>query len=159
MKAWFLRFRVREQIALLAMAAAVFAYVLFMFFLLPLQSARSDLRTRNEATGEALARVDGLASEVRALRSKAAETASPSRRNLTARVNASAERFGLRPSRLQPNSRGAVQVRFEAATVEALLRWLHELESGQGLAVEELSMSQTSAAGIVSASARIAALP
>ena len=50
-----------------------------------------------------------------------------------------------------------MQVRFESAPLGPLLRWIHDLESERGLAVEDLSMSQTATAGVVSASARIAA--
>jgi type II secretory pathway component PulM len=158
-KAWFLRFSVREQVALLVMGFAVAAYILVMLLVLPLGEARATLAERNVAAAESLVRVDGLSSELRALRESGADSRRSDGRNLTAVVNASAERFGLRPSRLQPNSRGAVQVRFEAAGVESLLRWLHDLESAQGLMVEELSMTQSATAGIVSATTRIAPLP
>ncbi len=157
MKDWFLRFTPREQLALLIMSAAVILYAFVVLVLLPLGNAREELAERNIATATALARVDGLATEIKELR-KAGGTARSAGRNLTATVNRSAERFGLRPSRLQPNSRGGVQVRFESAALESLLRWLHSLEDGQGLLVEELSLSQTQLAGTVSATVRIAAL-
>lgn len=159
MRAWFLRFSVREQMALLIMVVAIVAYALLMFVVLPLGDAREAMAARNVATAESLVRVDGLASELRALRDSGSAEQRSGRRNLTALLNSSAERYGLRASRLQPNSRGAVQVRFEAAALEPLLRWLYDLENGQGLMVEELSMTQSSAAGIVSATARIASLP
>jgi general secretion pathway protein M len=158
MKQWFLRFTPREQLALLLMAAAVTLYAVFLLLVAPLGEARDAMASRNAATAELLARVDGMATEITALREAEAGRPAAAQRNLTARVNSSAERYGLRPSRLQPNARGAVQVRFEAAPLDALLRWVHELETGRGLAVEELSMSQTARAGTVSATARIAAL-
>ena len=159
MKAWFLRFSVREQLALLVMAFVVGAYVVAVVLVLPLGEARDDMSARNAATAEALVRVDALASELKTLRDQEGAASSTARGNLTALINRSAERYGMRPSRLQPNSRGAVQVRFEAAALDVLLRWLHDLETTQGLIVEEVSLSQTSATGIVSASTRIAALP
>ncbi|MEM9314812.1 MAG: type II secretion system protein M [Pseudomonadota bacterium] len=157
MKDWFLRFSPREQLALLLMTAAVTLYAFVLLVLMPLGNAREEMVERNIATATALARVDGLATEISELR-KTAGSAPSAGRNLTATVNRSAERFGLRPSRLQPNSRGGVQVRFETAALEPLLRWLHALEDGQGLLVEELSLSQTQLAGTVSATVRIAAL-
>lgn len=158
MKQWFLRFTPREQLALLLMTAAVTLYAVFLLLVAPLGEARDAMVSRNAATAELLARVDGMATEISALREAEAGRPAAAQRNLTARVNSSAERYGLRPSRLQPNARGAVQVRFEAAPLDALLRWIHELETGGGLAVEELSMSQTASAGTVSATARIAPL-
>ena len=156
MKDWFLRFSVREQLALLAMAAAVLLYGVVLFVVAPLQAARVELMDRNVATAAALARVDAMASELRALGDTAGEARRSDGRNLTALVNSSAERFGLQPTRLQPNGRGAVQVRFESAPVAALLRWLHDLETQRDLAVEELSLSQTAVAGNVSATLRVA---
>jgi type II secretory pathway component PulM len=159
MKDWFLRFTPREQIALLVMAAAIMVYTLVLLLFLPLGEARREMAARNAATAEALARVEGLASRIEALRDGAETQSRSEARNLTALVNASAERFGLRPTRLQPNGRGAVQVRFESAPLAPLLRWIHEVENERGLVVEELSLNQTQLAASVSVTARIAALP
>lgn len=157
MKAWFERFTLREQLALLLMTAAIAVYLLVMFALQPLSEARAEMRARNLATAAVLQRVDAMAAQIIALRAQ--ETATPgATTNLSALLNERAEAFQLRISRVQPNSRGAVQLRFESAPVEALLRWLYDLESRQGLLVEELSLSQTSSAGVVSATLRVSAL-
>jgi type II secretory pathway component PulM len=156
-KAWFERFTLREQLALLLMTAAIAVYLLVMFALQPLSEARAEMRARNLATAAVLQRVDAMAAQIIALRSQ--ETATPgATNNLSALLNERAEAFQLRISRVQPNSRGAVQLRFESAPVEALLRWLYDLESRQALLVEELSLSQTSSAGVVSATLRVSAL-
>jgi type II secretory pathway component PulM len=158
MKEWFLRFSVREQLALLLMGVAVALYCVFMLLVQPLAQSREELVARNLATAESLKRVDMMATEIRALRAGA----SPARRsagpNLTASLNSSAERFALRISRLQPSSSGAVQLRFERAALEQLLRWIYELESAEALQVDDLSLSQTSDAGVVSATLRVSAL-
>jgi type II secretory pathway component PulM len=157
-KEWFLRFSTREQLALLVMGVVVLVYLAVVLLVLPIAEARRELMDRNSATAEVLVRVDRMAAEIRELRENAAGPDRAARRNLTALVNSSAERFGLRASRLQPSSSGAVQVRFESAPLPALLRWIHDLETSRGLAVEDLSVSQTATAGTVSVSARIAAL-
>lgn len=156
MKDWFLRYSQREQLALLLMAGVVLVYLLLMFVLLPLRDARHEMRQRNEATAQVLVRVDLMAAELEQLRAGDSASRAPSG-NLTARLNSSADRQGLQISRLQPNGRGAVQLRFESAPLEPLLRWLYSLEVEQGMLLEELSLGQTSTAGIVSASLRVAA--
>ena len=156
MKAWFLRFSLREQIYLLCMAAALGLYALFTLALGPLASARESAQNRNRATLQVLQRVDALTAELRERR-RAAGDARAAGPNLTAQLNASADRFALPITRLQPNSRGAVQLRFEGASLEALLRWMHHLETAEGLLIEELSITQTSSAGVVSATLRVAA--
>ena len=158
MKAWFLRFSIREQIALLLMAAVVALYGTVMLLLQPLGQARAELEARNVATAEVLKRVDGMATEIRTLRAGEATGSRAARPNLTALLNSSAERFQLRISRVQPNSQGAVQLRFERAELDRLLRWIYELETTESLLVEDLSLSQTSDAGVVSATLRVTAL-
>ncbi len=156
MKSWFLRFTLREQLMLLAMAVAVLGYIVVALVLLPMERQRDEHAARNVAAGQVLGRVDAMVTELEALRDNSSRAASGRNRNLTALLNRSAANLGLQISRLQPNSRGAVQVRFETAALEPLLRWIHRLETADGLVVEELSMSQTSAAGYVSASLRVA---
>ena len=157
MKAWFLKYTLREQLALLAMAAAVILYLVFVLALKPMSNARTELARVNVETASQLQRVDAMAAQILSLRAAGASTRS-SRRNLSALLNQSAERFALSITRLQPNSRGAVQLRIERAPLESLLRWIHMLETQEAIAVEELSFSQTSDSGVVSASLRLAAI-
>ncbi len=157
MKDWFLRFSLRDQLALLALAAALMAYLVFMLLIRPVEESRRELSARNAATAEALGRVDMMAAEVRALRAVGSTGRSSGGRNLTALLNSSADGFQLPISRLQPNSRGGVQLRFEAVSLESLLRWVYHLESAQDILVEDLSISQTSTAGIVGANLRVTA--
>ena len=157
MKDWFLRFSLRDQLALLALGAALLVYLIFMVLIQPLEQSRSEMSARNTATAEALGRVDAMAAEIRALRAAGQSGRAGGNRNLTALLNSSADSFQLPISRLQPNNRGAVQLRFEAVPLESLLRWVHRLESAEGIRVEELSISQTSSAGVVGATLRVTA--
>lgn len=158
MKAWFLRFSLREQVALLVMLAALAIYVALFFLVLPQGRARAQLAAINLATADTLTEVDAWAAEIRALRAAGGPSARSSRPGLSALLNESASRYALSISRLQPNSRGAVQLRLESAPLEALLRWIHYLEYSENLVLEELSLGQTSSAGVVSATLRVAAL-
>jgi type II secretory pathway component PulM len=154
-KQWFLGLTQREQLALMVMAAAIAVWLLLVVLLLPLERERERLADTNRATAEALRRVDELASALRVQRVEAARPASG--RNLTALLNSSAEAAGLTINRLQPSSSGAVQLRFEAVSFAALLRWVYSLETGQGLLLEDVSISQAGAAGTVSATLRVSA--
>lgn len=157
MKDWFERFSLREQLALLIMFSAVFIYVVVLFVVSPLGQAREELSARNAATAVVLQRVDAMATEIQSLRGAPSDSGAASSVNLSASLNESASRYLLRVSRLQPNSQGSVQLRFESAPLDALLRWIHELETLQGLRVDDVSLSQTSTAGVVSATLRVAA--
>ncbi|MEH6593213.1 MAG: type II secretion system protein GspM [Halioglobus sp.] len=154
MKAWFARYNPREQLSLLLLAAAVVAYVLYFFTWSPIATKRDEMAARNHSAVEVLQRVDAMVSEVLRLR-ESGEGVSQ-KRNLTSIINQSTSKLGLAVSRLQPNSRGEVQVRLEAAVFDDILKWLHEMEYTQGLLVREVSITQTGTAGRVNASVRIA---
>ncbi|WOJ94907.1 type II secretion system protein GspM [Congregibacter variabilis] len=157
MKDWFERFSLRDQLALLIMLSVVFVYVVVLFVVRPLGQARQELSARNAATAAVLQRVDAMATEIQSLRGAQSDGGTASSVNLSASLNESASRYLLRVSRLQPNSQGSVQLRFESAPLEAFLRWIYELETLQGLRVDDVSLSQTSNAGVVSATLRVAA--
>ena len=155
MKAWFARFDQREQLSLLALAVAMGLYLVYMLLWNPLAGRRDDLHEQNTRVAESLQRVDAMVSELIYLREAGGGDKRP-QRNLTAVVNQSTARAGLQVSRLQPNSRGEIQVRLENASFDALLGWLHDVEVGQGLLIREVSVTSASAPGRVNATVRVA---
>jgi general secretion pathway protein M len=78
------------------------------------------------------------------------------KQNLTSLINQSTSRLKLQVSRLQPNSRGDIQVRLENAVFDDVLLWLHEMENRKGLLVHEISVTPASADGRVNATVRLA---
>jgi type II secretory pathway component PulM len=153
--AWFARFDQREQFSLMALALVLGLYLLYMLVWSPLSSKRDALAEQNSRVAASLERVDAMASEVLYLRASGGAENRP-RRNLTTLVNQSTGRAGLQVSRLQPNSRGEIQVRLENAAFDDLLVWLHDMEYGQGLLVREVSVTGSGAAGRINATVRIA---
>ena len=153
MKSWFLRLDQREQLSLLLLTFALGLYVLYMLVWSPLDSARDQLALQNRGVSESLQRVDALVSEITQLRDSGG---SSKRRNLTSLINQSTARLQLQVSRLQPNSRGEIQVRLESAAFDDLLLWLHEMEYREALLVREVSITQGGAVGRVNATVRIA---
>ncbi|TXS96279.1 type II secretion system protein M [Parahaliea maris] len=153
MSQWFDRFNMREQISLLALALALLLYLAYMLLWRPLDVQREDMLARNAATAVSLQRVDGMVSEILALRES--EGGATRRRNLTTVVNQTTAAAGLAVSRLQPNSRGEIQVRLEGVEFGALAGWLYEVEYGQSLLVREVSMTQSGSAGRVDATVRL----
>ena len=154
MKEWFAGLNQREQLSLVALGFALVLYLLYRGAWAPLESRREQLAVQNEGVAQSLQRVDAMVSEIMRLRDGGA--ASTSQRNLTALVNQSTSRRGLQVSRLQPNSRGDIQVRLEGADFDELLAWLDEIENREGLLVTEVAITQAGAAGRVNATIRIA---
>ncbi|MEM1114608.1 MAG: type II secretion system protein M [Pseudomonadota bacterium] len=154
MSQWFARYTQREQMALVAMALAVGLYILYAFIWSPLTQKRDALRESNQGVASSLQRVDGMAAEISQLR--ASGKAGSSRRNLTSLVNQSTRARGIEVSRLQPNSRGDIQVRLEEVSFDGLVAWLHDMEYREGLLLSEVAITQTSDSGLINATIRIA---
>lgn len=154
MRQWFAGFTAREQVSLLTLAAALCLFFAYQLLWSPLADARDRMAQRNASAVESLQRVNAMVSEIGLRRSAEGDDAAD--RSVTAMVNQSSVRHGLAVTRLQPNSRGEVQVRFEAAAFDGLLRWLHQLESEQGALITELSVSEAGMPGRVNATVRVA---
>ncbi len=154
MRNWFLQLNQREQLSLLVLGAALGLYLLYMLVWSPLDSARDSLALQNESVAASLQRVDAMVSEITRLRESG--TRPGARRNLTSLINQSTGALALPVSRLQPNSRGEIQVRLENAAFDDLLTWLYRMEYQEGLLVRELSVTQAGSVGRVNATVRIA---
>lgn len=154
MNSWYSSLNQREQLSLLLLAAAVGMYLAYVLAWSPLASSRDELIVRNQGVASSLLRVDAMVSEVLLLRESGAGNSS--KRNLTSLINQSTSRMNLQVSRLQPNSRGELQVRLENASFDDVLAWLYEMEYSQGLLVREVSLTSSGSAGRVNASIRLA---
>jgi len=154
MKDWFAQLSQRDQMSLLVLAVVLVLYLLYMLVWSPLDSKRDDLALQNTAIAESRVRVDAMVSEVLQLRQSGAKPGA--KRNLTSVINASTSRLQLPVIRLQPNSRGEIQVRVENASFDDTLQWLYEMEYKEGLLVREVSLTQTGSVGRVNATVRIA---
>jgi general secretion pathway protein M len=154
MKEWFSQLNQREQMSLLALGFAVFLYLLYMFIWSPLGARREQLALQNTTIAESRVRVDAIVSQLLELREGGAKTGA--KRNLTSVINESTARFQLPVIRLQPNSRGEIQVRVENASFDDVLKWLHEIEYAESLLVREVSVTPASAPGRVNITVRVA---
>ena len=149
---WFQKFTQREQLYLMGAALTVLLYVLLVMIWQPLAHARNAMLTRNVQVAEQLARVQAMAGEVQQLQSKGT---SRSNRNMNQLINSSTNKFGIRPSRIQPNSRGETQIRFEDVAFSPLLRWLHQIENSEGILIREVAINQGGRGGLVKATVRL----
>ena len=153
MKDMFFNMTRREQIYVLVMVGAVGLWLLFTFALAPASAAREAMKGSNESAINLLARVDAKATELIRIRQ---EGSTQNNGSLVSAVSRSSELAGLPVRRLQPNSRGEVQVRYEAVDYDDLARWLYQVEMVEGLVVVEASITQAGRSGGVNASVRVA---
>ena len=152
MREWFNAQTPRDQIALIALAAAIVIYSVVTFALVPASEARSQMVANNKAATAQLARVEAKVSQLVDLR---ANGESGQNQNLSSTLSAAAQNAGLIVKRLQPNSRGEVQVRFESVEFDALLQWLQTIEGNEGLRIIDASVSDAGRSGGVNATLRV----
>ena len=154
MKEWFAGLDQREQLSVVALGFVLGLYLIYMLAWAPLSERRGQLAQQNEGVAQSLQRVDAMVSEIMSLREGGG--ASTTQRNLTSLINQSTGRHGLQVSRLQPNSRGDIQVRLENAVFDDLLAWLDEIENREGLLVTEVAITRAGTTGRVNVTIRIA---
>ena len=154
MKEWFSQLNQREQLSLLLLSLALLVYLLYILVLSPLESEREQLIPQNSAVIESQGRVDAMVSQLLQLREGGAKAGA--KRNLTSVINQSTSRLQLPVMRLQPNSRGEIQVRIENASFNDVLKWLNEMEYTESLLVREVSVTPAASAGRVNITVRIA---
>ena len=154
MKEWFSQLNQREQLSLLLLSLALLVYLLYILILSPLESEREQLIAQNSAVIESQGRVDAMVSQLLQLREGGAKAGA--KRNLTSVINQSTSRLQLPVMRLQPNSRGEIQVRIENASFNDVLKWLNEMEYTESLLVREVSVTPAASAGRVNITVRIA---
>jgi type II secretory pathway component PulM len=153
-KEWFSQLNQREQMSVFVLSLVVVLYLLYMFVWSPLDTRREELTLQNNAIAESRVRVDAMVSQLLQLREKGASPGA--KRNLTSVINQSTARLKLPVMRLQPNSRGEIQVRLENASFDDVLKWLHQMEYSESLLVREVSLTPTGPAGLVNVTVRIA---
>ncbi len=154
MKEWFSQLNQREQLSLVLLTVALLLYLLYILVLAPLKSEREQLIAQNSAVTESQGRVDAMVAQLLQLRQGTAK--SGAKRNLTSVINQSTSRLQLPVIRLQPNSRGEIQVRIENASFNDVLKWLNEMEYTESLLVREVSVTPAAAAGRINITVRIA---
>jgi type II secretory pathway component PulM len=152
MKQWFQQFSQREQLYLLLCAAAVTLYLLFVGVWRPITGMRADMASQNERVAQSLVKVQSMVAELKQLRARGGSGRDV---NLNQTINVSTNKHNIAPTRIQPSSRGDTQVRFEDVKLENFLRWLHQLENVDELAIRELSINQGQRGGLVNASVRV----
>ena len=152
MRKWFESLSKRDQLALCALGAALGLWLFVQIVFVELDGRRARLSDSNAALAQQLSRVDLKVEQLTALRAGGGGR----QVNLTRTLNQASEANGLAVKRLQPNSRGEVQIRFEGVDFDGVLRFLEQIEGAADLTVLDASISSAGRSGGVNVTLRIA---
>ena len=137
--------------ALMILAAVLSVWVFIQMIFVELDGRRQRLTAGNEALASTLSRIDLKVEKLAALRADGGGV----QVNLTRTLSQLSETLGLPVKRLQPNSRGEVQIRFEGIAFDGLLQFLEQIEGSSGLVVVDGSISSAGNNGGVNATLRV----
>lgn len=149
---WFEALSRRDQVALLMLGGALLLWLFFQLVVIELDGRRARLTRANQMLAEQLVRVDYKVEQLSGLRAGGGGR----QVNLTQTLSQTSDALGLAVKRLQPNSRGEVQIRFEGVAFDGLLQFLEEIEGSLGLRVMDASVSSAGQDGGVNATLRVA---
>ena len=151
MRQWFQSLVARDQTALMILDAVLGVWVFIQVIFVELDGRRQRLTAGNEALASTLSRIDLKVEQLAALRADGGGV----QVNLTRTLSQLSETLGLPVKRLQPNSRGEVQIRFEGIAFDGLLQLLEQIEGSSGLVVVDGSISSAGNNGGVNATLRV----
>lgn len=152
---YWLKMNPREQAAVLIAAACIALWLCWQLVVSPLNSAIDGRQAAVLSSQQASLRVQSLAEELAALRA-AGIVGQANTTSLAQIVDRSVRGSTLQMSGFQPGRDNDATVRFERANFNALLEWMHQLESAGKARVSELSVQSGTDAGIVSATVKLA---
>lgn len=130
----------REQALACAMAALVLVWLGFAQIWQPLQAEHRRLAAR-------IPRLEAALAQLQSVPATAADPA-PDQRPTAIILTTSAETFGLRISRLQPQGT-QVQLALEDAAFDTVLMWIETLERDHALRLIALNLTRRPATGVV----------
>ena len=152
MRTWFESLSKRDQFALCAPGRSSGAMAICANCFCGTRWPQGALIRWQCALAQQLSRVDLKVEQLTALRAGGGGR----QVNLTRTLNQASEANGLAVKRLQPNSRGEVQIRFEGVDFDGVLRFLEQVEGAADLTVLDASISSAGRSGGVNATLRIA---
>ena len=150
---WFLGREPNERVIIAALAGLVGITVLWLAIWKPVSDWREveDNRYRN-----AQSTWDWMQANENSARAVAQnQAARGSRRSLLPTITGAAQTHGLTLNRVQPETNGAVSVMLQAQAFNAVLTWLHELQSKHEVVVQRIAVDAEDQPGYVNAQVRL----
>ncbi len=137
----------RDRIALNGLGA--FFGVLFLYLLAWVPA--NDFLVKNQQNHDRqLSLIEYLRASEKQARSAGKAAPSVDGQSLLSTVSGSAQKFNIKPNRLQPEGSDGVSVWFNAVGFNKLIRWLEDL-SKQGFVVKQISIDREEESGTVNA--------
>ncbi len=136
-----------------AKSLAVFLSVVVCYFGAwePMQTFAEDARADRDRNRDLLTWMVSTRAQASQQSGTTARRAGPTGQMLLTRVSRTAQHHQIKPNRLQPEGEGNVSVWFDGVAFDSLIRWLQELETREGISVQQISLDRQDRPGLVNA--------
>lgn len=148
MRARFAALPPRDRAALKLMAVTLLLLLGYLLVWVPVHEFADSRRADRDRQLELLQFM--RASELQARAAAASPAGRAGGQSLLSTISRSAQAFGIKPNRLQPEGDGGVSVFFDAVSFNDLARWL-EKQVADGITVQQLAIDRDEAPGRVNA--------
>jgi general secretion pathway protein M len=139
----------RDRIALTGLG--MFIGLLFIYFALlnPMYTYHADSMAARDRQLSLIQYMRGSEKQARSVKADTRPTGSG--RSLLSQVSRIAQQIGIKPNRLQPEGSDAVSVWFEDVAFNDLVKMLKQVQSQQGIVVQQISIDREDQPGVVRA--------
>lgn len=152
LKEWWDGASPRDQLAVMVLGFCALVYVLYMLIYSPVNNMRDAQIRKNNSAMESQLRVREMAAQVT---QQAGGATGSKNKSVVELVSRSLGVNKLVHSGMQPNGNNNIRLRFEKVPFERIVSWLHTMEVGEGLIVNDISVSSSNEPGLVSVNVRL----
>lgn len=141
----------REQNLITALGVVLIIALVYLVLMFPAQSSVSSASKKLEAKQSLLLWMQANEEQALAAAKSGAGGSSGRSQNILGDVNNAASRFQITLQRYEPEGKDKLRVWLEDESFNNMVRWLHQLESQNGITVASVSLDAENDPGIVSA--------
>ncbi|MDX1692700.1 MAG: type II secretion system protein M [Ketobacteraceae bacterium] len=141
----------REQNLIAALAVVVIVALIYLIFMFPAQNSVSSASKKLEAKQSLLQWMQANEEQAIAAGKSGNGRRSGNNQNILGAVNSAASRYQITLQRYEPEGKDKLRVWLEDASFNNMVRWLHQLESQNGITVSSISLDAEKDPGLISA--------
>ena len=141
----------REQNLITALLVVVLVAIVYLVLMFPAQNSVADASKKLEAKQSLLLWMQANEEQAIAAGKSSAGRRTGGNQNLLGVVNSTASRNQITLQRYEPEGKEKLRVWLEDASFNNMVRWLHQLESQNGITVASISMDSENDPGLISA--------
>lgn len=141
----------REQNLITVLGVVVVIALVYLLLMYPAQNSVADANKRLQAKQSLLTWMQANEDAAKTAAKLTSGGSSSGSKDILGAVNKAASRYQIRLQRYEPEGKDKLRVWLEDMSFNNTVRWLHQLESRDGITVSSISLDSEKEAGLISA--------